>query len=96
MKKLAMLLMLVAVFTFTLTACQQSDNGGSDNHSIESVWKIEEGKGVLDGQVIFLSYHVDLRRHGIGGDESVADSRGRRGPPLGNGMGFQHVQGDHC
>lgn len=59
-------------------------------------FRIEEGKGVLDGQVIFLSYHVDLRRHGIGGDESVADSRGRRGPPLGNGMGFQHVQGDHC
>ncbi|KAH1138342.1 hypothetical protein GYH30_028066 [Glycine max] len=28
-------------------------------------------------------------RHRIGGDESVADSRGRwRGPPLGNGMGF--------
>jgi len=46
MKNLAMLLMLVAVFTFTLTACQQSDNGGSDNQSVEGVWKIEEGKSV--------------------------------------------------
>ncbi len=46
MKNLAVLLMLVAVFTFTLTACQQSDNGGSDNQSLEGVWKIAEGKSV--------------------------------------------------
>ena len=46
MKKLAVLLMLVAVITFTLTACQQSDNGGSDNQTVEGVWKIEEGKNV--------------------------------------------------
>ncbi len=47
MKNLAVILMMVvAVFTFTLTACQQSDNGGSDNQSLDGVWKIEEGKSV--------------------------------------------------
>ena len=36
MKNLVMLLMLVAVFTFTLTACQQSDNEEQDIKSAAS------------------------------------------------------------
>lgn len=60
--------------------------------------RIEQGKGkekpLINGEVEFLSYGGDLRRRNTGGDESVADSRGRRGPPPGIGMGF-HVQGVH-
>jgi len=54
----------------------------------------EKEKLLINGKVVFLSYGGDLRCHRAGGDESVADSRGRRGPPPGNGMGF-HVQGVH-
>ena len=54
----------------------------------------EKEKPLINGEVEFVGYGGDLRRRNTGGDESVADSRGRRGPPPGIGMGF-HVQGVH-
>ena len=56
--------------------------------------KGKKEKPLINGEVVFLSCGDDLRRHRTGGNESVPDSRGRRGPPPGNGMGF-HVQGVH-
>ena len=85
MKNLAMLLMLVAVFTFSLTACQQSDNGGSDNQSLDGVWKIAEIKSVdANGQttsknvqrslVIFTEGHYSYVY--TSGDEATAKAAG--------------------